>query len=92
MAKYLQITGKVQGVGYRASFETQARILKLSGWVRNRTDGSVEALLRGEPDALDSIIEWARRGPPSAVVSCVDVAERGDDAVTDAGFVVRETR
>jgi acylphosphatase len=48
LAKHLIITGLVQGVGYRASFEARARALKLSGWVRNRADSSVEAIVRGD--------------------------------------------
>ncbi|HEY8606952.1 MAG TPA: acylphosphatase [Noviherbaspirillum sp.] len=76
MAKHLRITGRVQGVGYRASFEAQAKALGLSGWVRNRRDGSVEALVDGDVQALAQIVEWARRGPPAARVEAVEESER----------------
>lgn len=84
MAKHLRITGLVQGVGYRASFEGRARALRLAGWVRNRADGSVEALVRGEPEALDQIISWARRGPRAAEVRDVAVTDM-EDASVEAG-------
>jgi acylphosphatase len=56
MAKHLRIAGIVQGVGYRASFEAQARALGLSGWVRNRRDGSVEAMVSGDAQAIEKMI------------------------------------
>lgn len=71
MALHLQITGRVQGVGYRAAFERQARQLGLSGWVRNRHDGSVEAVVDGDAGALAQIQAWARRGPAGASVQQV---------------------
>ncbi len=91
MAKHLVITGLVQGVGYRASFEAQARALRLFGWVCNRRDGSVQALVRGEPDALEKIIAWSRRGPAAAVVSEVTVTEADDESVPEDQFDVRPT-
>lgn len=69
----LEIRGVVQGVGYRWSMVEQARRLGICGWVRNRRDGSVEALVTGPVEAVDRIVEWARHGPPSAVVSAVAV-------------------
>lgn len=92
MAKHLKIVGFVQGVGYRASFEREARALRLSGWVRNRADGSVEALVSGTPDALDRIIAWARRGPSSARVDHVAVADVDDSPLTVARFDVLPTQ
>jgi acylphosphatase len=71
----LRITGLVQGVGYRAAFAAKARELDLSGWVRNRVDGSVEALVDGDAQALDTIAEWARRGPAGSRVQEVQVNE-----------------
>lgn len=71
-ARLLRIHGTVQGVGYRNAFHAQARQLGLAGWVRNRLDGTVEALVAGPAAAIDTIIEWARRGPPAARVSRVE--------------------
>jgi acylphosphatase len=92
--KRLLATGIVQGVGYRASFEAQARALKLAGWVRNRADGSVEAVVAGSDDAVDRIIEWARRGPSSARVDrlLVDDPDRADgQSIEPDVFTVRPT-
>lgn len=71
MIKRLTIEGRVQGVGYRASFAGKAIALGLAGWVRNRRDGSVEACVAGDAATLDAIIQWSRRGPPAAKVSNV---------------------
>ena len=64
--------GRVQGVGYRAFVEDEARRLGLRGWVRNRRDGSVEALFSGPRNDVDAVIEACRRGPFSARVSELD--------------------
>ena len=69
----LKIVGAVQGVGYRWSMVREARGLGVRGGVRNRRDGSVEAIVTGAPRAVERIIEWARNGPPSATVISVDV-------------------
>jgi acylphosphatase len=92
VAKHLIIVGVVQGVGYRASFEAQARALELSGWVRNRSDGSVEAMVRGDAAALQRIIDWAYLGPPGAQVREVTVVDSDDALVHDTAFKRLPTR
>jgi acylphosphatase len=85
----LRITGRVQGVGYRAwAIDTAAR-LGLRGWVRNRTDGSVEALVIGDEDAVAAMIEACRDGPIAARVGEVTASEATDDGST--GFRPRPT-
>ena len=69
----LGITGHVQGVGYRDWAMATAQRLGLKGWVRNRSDGSVEALVVGDDDAVGKMIEACRRGPTLAKVDAVDV-------------------
>lgn len=72
-ARHLIIQGRVQGVAYRYHMVDEAQRLGLCGWVRNRQDGSVEAVVSGEADAVAAIIAWARHGPPSAEVRHVAV-------------------
>ena len=67
----LRIQGKVQGVSYRESARAEALRLGLTGWVRNLSDGSVEALAEGAPEALDAFAAWCHRGPPLARVTDV---------------------
>jgi acylphosphatase len=69
----LQITGRVQGVGFRDALRCEAGRLGVTGWVRNRRDGSVQALLQGAPAAVEALVAWARRGPPGSRVSEVSV-------------------
>ena len=88
MAKRLMIEGRVQGVGYRASFADQAVALGLSGWVRNRRDGSVEACVHGDAAAIEAIIVWARRGPPAALVRNVTIEEAAEPAPADGTFKI----
>ena len=91
MATHLHITGVVQGVGYRYAFEREARALHLNGWVRNRLDGSVEAMLQGDHAAIEKIIAWARQGPPSAKVSNVVIAEMENTSVQQNRFDILPT-
>jgi acylphosphatase len=65
---HLQIQGRVQGVWFREAMRREAERLGVAGWVRNRPDGSVEAVAQGAPEAVDALIEWARTGPPQARV------------------------
>jgi acylphosphatase len=87
----LRITGRVQGVGYRASLAQMATAHGLRGWVRNRLDGSVEAVLSGPADACDAVIRWSHRGPPLARVDDVRVTADAEDADLPAGFDFRPT-
>ena len=72
-AFHLAIRGTVQGVSYRWSMVQEARRLGVSGWVRNRGDGSVEAVVAGPAEAVAALVAWARQGPPDASVSALDV-------------------
>ena len=75
----VQVRGRVQGVGYRASTAYEARRLGLAGWVRNLPDGSVEVVARGEAAAVDALLAWLARGPRGARVTGVDVEERPEN-------------
>jgi acylphosphatase len=73
----LFVRGRVQGVYFRAATQREARRLGITGWVKNRQDGSVEILAEGEEDQLKELIAWANRGPSAARVERVDVRWRG---------------
>jgi acylphosphatase len=73
----LIVKGRVQGVFFRASAQREARRLGVTGWVKNRADGSIELLAEGEEDAIKEIVGWANHGPTSARVDGVDVRWRG---------------
>jgi acylphosphatase len=64
----LVITGIVQGVGFRYAMLAQARLLGVTGWVRNRRDGSVEAVIAGDAGQLEAMLDWSRSGPAGAAV------------------------
>ena len=83
MARHLIVTGRVQGVGYRQWMCNEALALGLTGWVRNRADGSVEAVVDGAGEPLRLMIERAHRGPPAAKVAAVAVSESTDLESTD---------
>ena len=68
LTRRLVIIGRVQGVGYREALCAEARRLGVRGWVRNRCDGSVEALAQGEAPAVEALGRWAAQGPPLARV------------------------
>jgi acylphosphatase len=80
----LRISGRVQGVAYRAWTVRQASLLFLSGWIRNRRDGSVEAVLSGPEEAVRTMIERCRQGPPGALVSAI--TEQVETAPVVPGF------
>ena len=69
----LVIHGRVQGVFFRDSMRREAQNLAVAGWVKNRSDGTVEAAVHGEPAAVDAIVRWARRGPQHAQVERVEI-------------------
>jgi acylphosphatase len=83
-AKRLLIAGRVQGVGFRDWLVEQAEALGLDGWVRNRADGSVEALIAGETDAVEELARLCRRGPRLAVVR--SITEELADPPEQPGF------
>lgn len=86
MAKQLIIHGRVQGVGFRDSMRREAERLGVTGWVRNRRDGTVEAVVAGSAAAVTEIVQWVHRGPPAAQVSRVAIAD------TDGTFATFEWR
>jgi acylphosphatase len=75
VTRHLRIHGRVQGVFYRESMIREASRLDVRGWVRNCSDGSVEAVVQGAPDAVDALIAWTRMGPERARVGDVVVSE-----------------
>lgn len=89
-AVHVVITGRVQGVWFRGWTKQEAERLCLSGWVRNRTDGSVEAVFAGPADAVADMLSRCHKGPPAARVDHVVVSDT-DDWPDGAGFVSRPT-
>ncbi len=81
------VQGRVQGVWFRGATEQRARALGLAGWVRNRADGSVEAVFEGAREAVEAALAFCRRGPPAARVEQVDVADEPPEGLD--GFAVR---
>jgi acylphosphatase len=73
------VHGRVQGIGYRAFVEHEALRRGIEGWVRNRRDGSVEAMLAGDADAVTAMIEACRRGPYSARIDTLDQRAGSED-------------
>ncbi len=83
IARHLTIHGRVQGVFFRAWTVETARGLGLVGWVRNRRDGTVEALVQGDDAELDRFVERARKGPPTARVERIEsAAAEPDESLT----------
>lgn len=88
ITKHVRLYGRVQGVFFRESMHRKAEELGVAGWVRNRRDGSVEAMLHGTPEAVDAVVRWAETGPEMARVERVEV-NPADGAYPD--FQRRET-
>ena len=88
-ARLIRVTGRVQGVGYREWMLAEARRLGLSGWVRNRRDGSVEALLDGDEPSIGQMLTACRAGPPAAQV--VEIEEAFAEPPDQPGFIRRPT-
>ncbi|HLQ85101.1 MAG TPA: acylphosphatase [Salinisphaeraceae bacterium] len=87
-ARRFLVSGRVQGVSFRASTRDVAQSLGLSGWVRNRDDGCVEGIAFGEPTALRDFHGWLKRGPGAAKVKKV-VFEAIDETPQHPGFLIR---
>ena len=88
VCKRLLISGRVQGIGFRASTQHKARSLGVNGWVRNLPDGRVEVLAWGDPKPVQQFTEWCRRGPAYAHVTDVEVDESTPEPGV-RGFSVR---
>jgi acylphosphatase len=83
---HVVVTGRVQGVFFRTTCARRASDLDVAGWVRNRSDGAVEATFEGDAVAVEELLAWCRQGPPGAAVTDVDVL---DEAPTgELGFRV----
>ncbi|MGR0219801.1 acylphosphatase [Agromyces sp. ZXT2-6] len=80
------VHGRVQAVGFRFSARVEAQRLGVSGWIRNRSDGAVEAEIEGEPAAVDAMLSWLDEGPPGAEVSSLSTADA--DPTGERGFRV----
>lgn len=84
----MRVSGRVQGVAFRATTRDEARRLGLTGWVRNLDDGRVELVAQGDTDALDALERWCHRGPPAARVATVLVEDAPlDPALRGFGIV-----
>ena len=87
IARHVRVTGQVQGVFFRQSAREKAREAGVGGWIRNCPDGSVEAHVEGEQQAVETMIDWLHRGPPAAGVTRVEVEDT--DLRDSEGFEVR---
>ena len=81
------VSGRVQGVYYRANTRDAARARNVDGWVRNLDDGRVEAVFEGDEDAVEGMIEWCHTGSPAATVHDVDVSY--EEPRNESGFSIR---
>lgn len=83
------LTGDVHGVYFRDTCRRTAQMLDVAGWVRNRFDGTVEAVFEGAPDDVDRLVEWTRHGPDLAVVDNVQAFDEDPEGLS--GFEIRPT-
>jgi acylphosphatase len=86
--KRLRITGRVQGVAFRASTVTMARTLGLTGWVANRADKSVETVVEGDEAGVAAFVRWCQHGPPTARVDHVEVTDEPGHGVLPEPFTI----
>ena len=85
--RHVIVSGNVQGVFFRDSTEQEAQSKGVAGWVRNRDDGTVEAVFEGDENAVDAMVEWCRSGPSRADVEDVEVSDEEPEGID--GFSVR---
>ena len=83
---HVSISGRVQGVGFRAWVHATARHLGLNGWVRNRRDGTVEAVFQGDDEQVSDMLKRCKQGPPAARVESVNVLGEASDAYNSFEF------
>ena len=84
--KHITVYGIVQGVGFRFAVERAARTRRVAGWVRNRPDGTVEAVFEGDPEDVEALVDFCRRGPRGSQVERVHVAAESPEGLS--GFRV----
>ena len=87
IARHVRVTGRVQGIFFRAWARDEAQALGVSGWIRNCSDGSVEALVEGHSEAVEELIDLLREGPPGAQVDRVAIEEADGEGL--GSFEVR---
>jgi acylphosphatase len=85
--RHVVVAGRVQGVWFRDSCRAEARRLGVAGWVRNRSDGRVEAEVEGPPDGVLTLVNWCQHGPPRAQVTDIEVTEI--EPIGEVGFSIR---
>ena len=85
--KRVIVTGRVQGVFFRDTVRRRAEAAGVAGWISNRSDGAVEAVFEGDPEAVDQLVEFCRRGPSRAEVESAEVTEEELEGLS--GFQVR---
>ncbi len=83
------VHGRVQGVGFRAACQAEATAAGVRGWVRNKWDGSVEALFEGSTEAVDRMIRWCHRGPRMADIEDVEQRDPGEAEPAGSSFRIR---